>query len=235
MVAGVDGCRGGWIIVYSNNNLLQGEMLKDINELLDFQRRVNIARIAIDIPVGLPAKEKIYRNVDKKAKELLKERSSSVFFAPIAELVKYKEEYDYQKDYKEICEESIRLTGKKISRQIFCIFNKLQDVEKHKDRMIKNGFIEFHPELCWKNINSSKKKASGYKERLKEIASELNMAEEEVDNFIKSIRNNRCKIIAKDDVIDALCGLIVAKKYLTESIKIIKESDTNSYPSIYYW
>ena len=93
MVAGVDGCRGGWIIVYSNNNLLQGEMLKDINELLDFQRRVNIARIAIDIPVGLPAKEKIYRNVDKKAKELLKERSSSVFFAPIAELVKYKEEY----------------------------------------------------------------------------------------------------------------------------------------------
>ena len=233
-VAGVDGCRGGWIIVYCDNNSFHGEMLKDIEDLLEFQCNKNIERIAIDIPMGLPTKEKNYRNVDKIAKELLKKKRSSVFFAPIADIVNIKEKYDYQADYEEICKESKNLTGKKISRQIFCIFNKLKDVEKHLKQMQQNNIIEFHPELCWKNIKSSKKKASGYKERVKEISFELNITEDYIDNFIKDIRNNRCSLIAKDDVVDALCGLIVAKKD-PKHLKKIDEADKDSSSTIYYW
>jgi len=242
-VAGVDGCRGGWIVVYGDSdkkNCLCGKMVEDINELLSFQKENGIEVIAIDIPIGLPSKEKPQRAVDIVAKEKLQNRASSVFMAPIVDLVyvKPKDCYDYtsKRDFEDVCKKSKCLSGKKISKQIFCLFNKLRDVNNHAKEMRANNIKEFHPELCWsKEVKCSKKTIEGYSSRIEDLAFHLGWKKTHLCEFIQEIRKGRCALIARDDVVDALCGLAVARRILNEEkFYSIKESDDNPTSEIYY-
>lgn len=238
--AGVDGCSGGWIVVYGDGdkeNCLCGKMVEDINALLSFQKEMGIEVIAIDIPIGLPSKENPQRRVDITAKKNLKNRASSVFMAPILELVKVKDKYNYKNDFGYICEISKTLSsGKKISKQVFCLFNKLLDVNDHIEEIRRNKIREFHPELCWSaEVKCSKKTIDGFNSRIKDLASHLGWKEEHLCEFIQKIREGRCKLIARDDVVDALCGLVVAKRIASNrGIASIKESETDPACEIYY-
>ena len=102
--------------------------------------------------------------------------------------------------------------------------------------MRANKIKEFHPELCWSGtVSCSKKTDTGYNSRIKDLAKLLKKKEELLHKFVCDIRIGRCKLIARDDIVDALCGLAVARRILNkEKFDSIKESDDNPTSEIYF-
>jgi hypothetical protein len=80
MLAGVDGCRGGWIAVIDDGGRLESRVFADwLRLMLEFQRAT---LIGVDIPIGLPGRDS--RQCDIEARRRLgPPRGSSVFPAPV--------------------------------------------------------------------------------------------------------------------------------------------------------
>src|SRR5438105_378635 len=79
-VAGVDGCRAGWVLfAVEVPSLVTSVEVDDLTEVLQ-NRPADLACIGIDIPIGLL---ECSRACDKAARRLLGQpRGSSVFAAP---------------------------------------------------------------------------------------------------------------------------------------------------------
>jgi len=76
-VAGVDGCRGGWICVHQDQGLIEGKIFEYFQQVIDYLGPESV--IAVDIPIGLPAKGS--RSCDKAARKILGwPRACCVFF-----------------------------------------------------------------------------------------------------------------------------------------------------------
>ncbi len=76
IVAGIDGCKKGWIMIKSSNGNYSFGVYKNIFDLVDENK--DLDRILIDIPIGLSSR-KIKRKVEQKLRKELKNRSSTVF------------------------------------------------------------------------------------------------------------------------------------------------------------
>ena len=114
---GVDGCKAGWFYVASNGRQYCFGVVSNIRELIaQFER---IGKIVIDIPIGLHDKGNMPRSCDVLARQKLKPRGSTVFPAPVRPCL-------YAHDYREACEISHTLTGKKLSQQAFNILKKIR-------------------------------------------------------------------------------------------------------------
>ncbi len=135
-VGGIDGCRAGWVLVTVPVTLdaatVSGELpsfdpgtvgvrlvrrLEELGEDLDSGR---LAAAAIDIPVGLPSCGP--RAADVEARRLLGSRRSSVFPAPARCVLG-------ARTYEEACARSRAACGKAISRQLFNILPKIEEVD----------------------------------------------------------------------------------------------------------
>jgi len=79
MIAGVDGCKKGWIAAVEDKS---GNVeVKRVPSFREIVSRTELAVVVIDIPIGLT--EKGARAADKEARKLLKHRGCCVFPAPI--------------------------------------------------------------------------------------------------------------------------------------------------------
>src|SRR5437667_176553 len=110
-VAGVDGCRGGWLCVDETDGTVRGNIFESFGQLL--QSRPTVLVFAVDIPIGLPdAGERL---CDPLARKLLgSPRASSVFPAPIHAIV-------LETDYQMACRKHREVDGRALSRQAFAI------------------------------------------------------------------------------------------------------------------
>lgn len=209
-IAGVDGCPGGWILVTRRNTELPvAKLCKSFREVISETR--DCKSVMVDIPMNL--NEGRFRVVDAKAKEILKKigRGSSVFMAPVKEAIEKPVIYASNEDYNRISSINEKYTGKKISRQTFCLINKIREVNCGDP--LPDTIHEFHPELVWSRfVNDkkfpSKKKQDGENRRLKILEEALNVSCEELNRIIKQA-GPKSKV-HRDDVIDALAGLIAA-------------------------
>lgn len=171
-VAGVDGCRAGWVVV-----LMDHDKTSHLARVVpDFAAVVTLPEaplfIGIDVPIGLLATaHKGGRECEVLARQLLRGRSSSVFSSPTrAALGAFRAGADY---------EAVSAANRGgvedapgISRQAFSIMPKIDEVNRTVVPSMQRSIREVHPELCFAEANDQtpmidpKKRTSGRAERL---------------------------------------------------------------------
>jgi predicted RNase H-like nuclease len=150
-VAGVDGCRGGWICVLRQVNAPFRErafLAKTISEVLTHSDAPAV--IAIDIPIGFP--ERITgagRECDLAARAVLGKRAPAVFAAPARSALA-------ETDYRAACAAALAASDppRQISKQMFHLFPKIREVDLAITPSLQDRVYECHPEASFWAMNS---------------------------------------------------------------------------------
>jgi predicted RNase H-like nuclease len=154
-VAGVDGCRAGWIAVLMrasdprSHRILTAPTLAAIADAPE-----RPAFIAVDMPIGLPERtEGSGRVPEQLIRPLLGERQSSVFAIPARSAVE-------AQDYAEACAIAAATSDppRKVSRQGFALFPKIREIDallRARPDLLPRIY-EVHPELAFWALNDLK-------------------------------------------------------------------------------
>jgi len=205
-VAGIDGCRDGWLCVTKNlsSGACQARILKSIEELRSLEPRPYV--IAVDIPIGLT--ESGSRACDVEARARLKApRSSSVFPAPIRPVLR-------ARTYAEACSIGQSIDGRKLSRQAWAIVPKIFEVDAflRREAAGQTWVREVHPEVCFWAWNGGramihrKKSVAGRLEREAIVQSRYEAAHAVARTTL------RRGTYAHDDLLDAFAALWSAER-----------------------
>lgn len=153
LVAGVDGCRSGWVVVvYPQGRPDQAELLHFSSFAEILQLDPPPSAIAIDIPIGLPERTgRGGRDADIKARAVLGARQSAVFAVPSRASVMCL-------DYSEACRIALATSEppRKISKQAFNIFPKIREVDALMSPALQERVFEVHPEVAFWAMNACK-------------------------------------------------------------------------------
>src|SRR5437764_4472408 len=120
-LAGADGCKGGWIVVYKKvgESTIHSCVVHTIEDL--FESVHDLAVLAIDIPIGLT--ETGARECDIVARREIGPRRSSVFPAPIRPAIA-------AATHSEASHISRELQNRGMSKQAFAICSKIRAVDE---------------------------------------------------------------------------------------------------------
>jgi predicted RNase H-like nuclease len=191
-VAGVDGCRAGWVCFkVEATSLATSVEVIDLPELLK-NRPNDLACLGIDIPIGLLNGP---RACDTAARKLLKQpRGRSVFSAPCrASLL--------ATTYANANRINREKTESGLSQQSYCIGPKIKQVDDAITPDCQKWAFEVHPEVCFWALNQqspmkhSKKTEEGRNTRLELLSP--------VFPGIGHLLADRPSGVAKDDLLDA--------------------------------
>lgn len=207
MIAGVDGCSGGWLVALAEAwppGALRLRVCRNFGEVFEVTKRCSI--VTVDIPIGLPDTAG-GRECDRLARQHLG-RAGCRVFNPLPR------DFLGCTDYEECNRRHRARFGKGISRQAFGLRAKLLDVDNHLTPRLQERLREFHPERVWQRLNHgvplpSKHKPEGLEARKKL----LRPAIANLDALLMR-RPVGCK---EDDVLDALVGLELAQRLVQES------------------
>lgn len=193
--AGIDGCRGGWIVAFTDQYSIVVNWIGSLHEL----KELGIRSCLIDMPIGLSAE----RHIDQDLRQVLKPvRHHSVFSTPVRAAV-YSDDYVLAKSINK------EATGKSISIQSWNICPKIKEVDQFiQDTSNDFTAIESHPEYCFYRLNQNKhlqhKKSTpaGVDERIKLLHT---YKAEYTKAFELALKSFTRKAVKADDILDALC------------------------------
>ena len=214
-IAGVDGCKGGWLAVIQAGAAtpLTVYLFQTFGDI--FISSPDLRIVAVDIPIGLPANDVPTRACDKEARQLLgKPRSSSVFPAPVREIIGIDR-------YEEANAASRSLRGKGISKQAFAIMPKIQEVDQVVRRYGQELVKEVHPEVSFfamggDSMKYPKRRLKGRAERRGLLVTHLGQ------DFVRECEDAFGGLRAKaDDLYDAMAALWSAKRLVEGRAKTI--------------
>jgi len=217
LVAGVDGCKDGWLVgIFSvNNDRCELESLtvaKDFKE--EVSKTENCRAACVDIPIGL-SENGNPRKCDMEARKILAApRASSVFPPPVRQCLS-------AKNYEDACDISLKVKGKKLSRQSFFIMDKIRQVDELMTPALQERIREVHPEVSFWALNNekpmrlAKKKLTGRQERINLLRAEFANVAEEVAKKPEGV--------AADDVLDVFVAGWTAAQVLKGNIKTLPE------------
>ncbi len=211
---GVDGCKGGWICVGLNG---AGEachfVQADIAAVHAAVREREGEIILIDMPIGFRSDEH-ERLCDGRARKLIGKRRSSVFPVPCRQAIEVLAETN---DIQKARSKNHDITGKFLSAQTWAIATNMYKVDEFLRGCTeaRKSFREVHPEVCFRTLNGvalehNKKHTNGYQERQK-ILKKYFCKYGITDPFEKIRQEYRKKVVADDDIIDALVAALTAK------------------------
>lgn len=152
-VAGIDGCRVGWVAVIRSLQNPDAFTLKVFPAFADvLAHDPFLTVIAVDMPIGLPdfiAAEG--RGPEKAARKHLGMRQSSVFTVPSRAAV-------HEEDYRAACETSLATSepAKKVSKQCFYLFPKIREIDALMTPELEARVFEVHPELAFWRLNGER-------------------------------------------------------------------------------
>jgi predicted RNase H-like nuclease len=152
-VAGVDGCRGGWLAVVrplATPVGAQARLLPTFAEVLNLPEAPMV--IAIDIPIGLPEVATIGgRSADIAARARLGARQSAVFAVPARAVL-------MESDYRTACVVAFANSDppRRLSKQTFNLFPKMRDVDALMTPAQQERVVECHPELAFWALNGER-------------------------------------------------------------------------------
>jgi predicted RNase H-like nuclease len=160
-IAGVDGCRAGWIVATFDDVFVIPSLTVD-----------QFDRVGIDMPIGLI--DGPPRACDRAARQFLGSARSSVFPAPPRAALACT-------DYRSALEAARAATGRGISKQTFNIIRKVAEVDRLIDLENRDVFVEVHPECTFRMLNGdrslpSKKTVEGQRIRRRLLADHLEIA-----------------------------------------------------------
>jgi len=143
-VIGVDGCPGGWIAVRWGGTLTH-HLCPSFAEVLALEAQV----IAVDMPIGFP--QGSGRAAERAARAVLGERQSSVFSVPSRAAV-------MSADYAQACAANLLNSDppRKVSKQIFCIFPKMREIDALMSPGLQARVFEVHPEVSFWAMNGER-------------------------------------------------------------------------------
>jgi len=191
-VAGVDGCRGGWIAfkVDVPANAISVEVV-DLAAWLR-ERPPDLACLGIDIPIGLLDGS---RGCDKAARKLLGQpRGTSVFAAPCRSALS-------AKNHAAATATNLRMTGRGLSQQAWGIAPKIKQVDDAITPDSQRWAFEVHPEVCFWALNQRRpmKHNKKTKEGVAERVALLRRAFPEIEQHLVK----RPPRVGADDLLDA--------------------------------
>jgi predicted RNase H-like nuclease len=178
LVAGADGCPGGWICVTARVEGAQGRLgLLDAVVLPDFaallRQTRDCAAVAVDIPIGLSADGR--READFEARRRIGPRRSSVFPAPARMLLDVP-------TYAEANALSYSRLGKGLPAQAFGIISKIREADSNMTQVMQARVVESHPEVSFWALSGdepllfAKRTREGAEERLRPSTALLSWA-----------------------------------------------------------
>lgn len=217
-LAGLDGCRGGWVCVLEEEQTgrVEALILPRVEGLVGLAEVPEL--VAVDIPIGLP--EAGPRLCDRAARRLLGPgRGGSVFPAPIRGMLA-------AASYAQACEIGLARDGRKLSRQTWNILPKIREV----DAFVRGGggradwVWEVHPELCFQQrawgqpLRYGKKSDQGRAER------EGLLEAGERRAFGRLLRGLAGGPWARDDLLDAFAALGAARRIRRGEAQVLPET-----------
>ncbi len=153
-LAGVDGCRDGWIAAFVRPAGAEGTVAV-------FDRFADVlavaqtpAIVAVDVPIGLPERAGVGGRVAENAvRRLLGARQSSVFAVPSRTAIE-------AADYAAACRAALVTSDppRKVSKQLFNIAPKIREVDAvlRADPSLAARVYEVHPELAFWRLNGER-------------------------------------------------------------------------------
>ena len=219
-VAGVDGCRGGWLCVDERDGELTGRIFNTFKELLDALPTASI--VAVDIPIGLPEQGK--RECDIAARyHLGRPRASSVFPTPALGIL-------HEEIYSVANLKHRDIDGRGLSRQAFAILPKIRDVNLllQPNPALQQRVREIHPEVCfafWNwGVPMQHRKASreGQAERVKLIDAEWPGQRQAI---LDSLQGS----FEYDDLNDAFAALWTARRIAQGTARVLGTQPIDKY------
>lgn len=215
-VAGVDGCKGGWVIALGQvNGATKNPFFIDSIKNI-FHREPAPLLVAIDVPIGLPTCSPVGgRLPEPELRKLLRGKASSVFRVPCREAIYAgldggKADRKKYEAAKKIAQNNSK-DGKAFSLQSFYIFDKIAEVDiylRFNGRAKAKKFYETHPELAFYYMNGrapvlpSKKSEEGFKCR-RRLLQKYGIAPDVINKWPKEAK--------RDDAVDALACLVTAR------------------------
>ncbi|WP_197524692.1 DUF429 domain-containing protein [Botrimarina hoheduenensis] len=234
-LAGVDGCRAGWIAAVGDAGMSTIRLVVGTSLASLVEQHPEVTLWAIDMPVDLPAgkpQDEGLRDCDAAARTRLGwPRSSSVFSAPPKPVLA-------AQSYEEACELSVALSGQKLSVQAWNLVPKVREVQAllvERPELVGRLF-ETHPELCFaqmnggKGIEASKKTPEGRATRLRLLSAEFGQAA--IRRAMASTKG--IKQVANDDKIDALAALSAARRHRDGQTRQVPGNAPPESPRIVY-
>jgi len=213
-VAGVDGCPAGWIAVFldaAGQLPPRRRVFARFADLLEAPERP--ARIAVDMPIGLP--ETIVgpgRAAEIAVRPLLGDRQSSVFSVPARAAV-------MRENYPEACRVALETSAppRKISRQGFALFPKIRELDAVLTPQRAAWIVETHPEVAFAALNGDRPMA--LPKKLRSRANPAGLEEriallERLGIPAPFLREALPARVGRDDLIDAAVAALVALRHL---------------------
>jgi predicted RNase H-like nuclease len=215
LVAGIDGCRMGWVCVLADAATGTFERIFIAPRFADIVALADVAQIAVDIPIGIPAfATRAGRVCDGALRRKLGGRQSSVFSVPARSALA-------ETDYRRACEVALLHSDppRMVSKQCFHIFPKIREVDALMSPELQSRIAECHPEGAFWAMNGcealsepKKVKSSAYGPGLALRRSLLLKAGFAPDVLEK--RHFRASKAGEDDVLDACACAWSARRIL---------------------
>jgi predicted RNase H-like nuclease len=216
-VAGIDGCRRGWVSFKVDLASLSTSVeLIDLPSILRNKSK-DMAILAIDIPIGLLDGSRAF---DKAARKLLgHKRGTSVFAAPCRASLS-------AKNHAAASATTLRITGRGLSQQAWGIAAKIKQVDDAITPACQKWVFEVHPEVCFwalaggRPMAHRKKKKSGVEERLELLRA--------VFRDIERHLQNRPASVGRDDLLDAAVTAWTAQRIHKGEAQRVCESERDA-------
>jgi predicted RNase H-like nuclease len=197
-VLGVDGCRGGWLAAYAEDDgSVRWQHVTTFRAVHEAEADV----IGVDVPIGLP--DMGVRACDVEARRLLGRRASSVFAAPARAVL----------DCASYADARALLTSRglgSMSAQAFGIVRAVRDVDGCLSSADEGRIVEVHPEVAFTLLNGGeplpgKRLADGHRQRLDLLRRTW--------PDVEAVAAAAPAPAQPDDVLDALVCAVVARRW----------------------
>ncbi len=198
-VAGVDGCKAGWIVALRNVTTGNWEvrLCTSFREVVSLDTKPAIT--AVDLPIGLlDDTPRGGRQCDREARQLLGQpRQSSVFSPPPRPKLRGEP----------VGENRPLVPSDGITLQALALLPKLRAVDENMLPVLQRRVLEIHPELCFYEANGQrpmahrKKRRAGRTERLQVLEKLFSPGWREW--WAEASRRYPRRSVALDDLLDA--------------------------------
>ena len=203
---GVDGCRGGWLVIALSEQGGSFGLYPSLRGLLS--ELVAKTPVFIDMPLGLIEDSSMERACESLVRQRLGPRRSSVFAVPPRQVLALS-------NYDDANAKSRELTGKGLSQQAFGLLPRVLELDRLLEQSAKARgiFRESHPELCFwalagkQPMQHPKKTQAGFEERLATLSRYWSEAETLAGQAMLHLAGSG---VARDDILDAFANALNA-------------------------
>ena len=207
-VAGVDGCKDGWVVVRRGRHGAVPRISVAV-DLAGLFRDETLACIGIDVPIGLlDAAVPGGRACDAAARAYLgPKRSSSVFSAPVRPVLRA---VNFDQAVATSRASSVHQLA--LSRQSFAIVPKIAEVDRMMSPQLQKRVVEVHPECSFAALNGgaavtvSKKRVAGRAVRSALLQQAWGL---DVGRLVQA---HRSPGVQPDDILDAMAACWTADR-----------------------